>query len=58
MTLEQCLNARNYRDPHYKQHFSSFVDDNFNLKDIFDDESKAICDEVFDRAKQLFFGMD
>lgn len=55
-TFEHCINARNYRDPEYKQHFADFVSTNFKLKNKVDKETKAIVDAVFERSKRLFFG--
>lgn len=57
-TFEQCINARNYRDPEYKQHFADFVSTNFNLTHKTDEESDKVVEAVFDRSKALFFGSE
>lgn len=55
VTIEQCINSRNYRDPTYRSHFHWFVTEHFDLGRKTDKESDQIFSDVFDRAKALFF---
>jgi hypothetical protein len=56
ITLEQCVNARNHRDPDFKAHFPLFTIENFDLRRKTDPEFDAVFDKVFARASERFFG--
>jgi hypothetical protein len=56
-TLAQCLNARAYRDPDYKQFWPEFISDHF--EQIGKREDRDVSEkfgEIMNRAKRNFFG--
>lgn len=57
-TLEQCINARAYRDPGYKQLFLDFVFENFQPRAVVGAESETVYISVLDRIKDRFFGQE
>ncbi|HMM78412.1 MAG TPA: hypothetical protein PKC65_00155 [Pyrinomonadaceae bacterium] len=55
-TLEQCLNARAYRDREYKHLFLDFIFENFQPPRASGTEAESIYLSVLDRIKHRFFG--
>ncbi len=58
VTLEQCLNYRNYRDSEYRSDFASLTYENFNLRDQTDDETNKVHSAVFKRVMGRLFNAD
>jgi hypothetical protein len=55
LTLEQCVNYRNYRDPNYRSDFASLINENFDLKNRTDERTDAVFSSVFARATERLF---
>jgi len=58
LTLEQCLNYRNYRDPNYRADFTSLISSNFHLTNRTDERTNAVYGAVFERVTGRLFDVD